>query len=178
VRKLDLALRKVVQLLALGGGASLFLLVGDTTTTTTTTTTTLATRRKQGKRRLHALPVAASGDVVIYTVLAYSDSDSNSDSARRVGVVAEDNKVYRLGHRGAASELVSEDAVELYYYGGGGAHYDAADPLELADIEVVKKIDGEMVSVSQRICSDRVENPHGEHAEDVFIVDARELTID
>ena len=33
----------------------------------------------------------------------------------------------------------------------------------------------EEVSLTQRICEDRIENPHGEHAEDVFILKAAEL---
>ncbi len=33
----------------------------------------------------------------------------------------------------------------------------------------------EEVSLTQRICEDRIENPHGEHAEDVFILKTAEL---
>ena len=46
---------------------------------------------------------------------------------------------------------------------------DPITPTE-SDVEILEIIDEDIVSFSNRIVQDRISNPHGEHAEDCWII--------
>ena len=68
-------------------------------------------------------------------------------------------------------QIVDADAedVECYYE----HDIDGLEPSDDLLATIVHEF--EDVSLTQRICEDRTENPHGEHAEDVFILKMKEL---
>ena len=55
-------------------------------------------------------------------------------------------------------------------------HSHEGVPISTTDAKIMKVLSD--VSFTQRICEDRVENPHGEHAEDAYIVKAIEFEFD
>lgn len=119
---------------------------------------------------------AGEGDLIIFL--------DPLSSKRLIGVI-EDGLVYPLKPYGEefdasgldewwpslASNQHDKQDIEML-------HCHEGEPLQLSSsgLEVLKVLDD--VSFTQRICEDRIENPHSEHAEDAYIVSARELILD
>lgn len=107
----------------------------------------------------------------------------NSNKKRRVGVIdLENDMIYNLRPYGLDFEEVSgqdewwsklavDPAADLELYHG----HDDSEDVSLTSTDTLRVLKVLNVSLTQRICEDRVENPHGEHAEDCYIVRAEEF---
>ena len=97
----------------------------------------------------------STGDIVFY---------SPSDGKIGIGVLSDDSKISVLVRRGTDKELTQE--MEFH---------------ENEDIPEILTKNARILGVcsdvywTQRIVEDRVSNPHGEHAEDVWILKVQEL---
>ena len=89
------------------------------------------------------------GDVVEYYLLAPVDGRNCG-----IGVITDSKQLHPLCFREASSE-------ELYYD-------HAQKSLHLSKVRIKNIF--ENVIMSQRIVEDRISNPHGEHAEELFIL--------
>lgn len=119
-----------------------------------------------------------------YSITPWSDGDcvifqDNATSTRLVGVI-EEELIYCLkpyGEEFDSSGLdewwtslpADVDDIEML-------HSHEGVPISTTDAKIMKVLSD--VSFTQRICEDRVENPHGEHAEDAYIVKAIEFEFD
>ena len=103
-------------------------------------------------------------------VIAYSSSSSSSSTSTRsllLGVINEAGNIHRLRQR------TGDDNDSITFH-----ENEYEDPLDISDVKIAHVFDEGKVYLTQRIVEDRVSNPHGEHAEDVYILKLSDLRLD
>ena len=100
------------------------------------------------------------GDVVAY-------SSSFASRSLLLGVVNEAGNLHKLKQR------TGDDNDSLTFH-----ENEDEDPLDIGNIRIAHVFDEDKVYLTQRIVEDRVSNPHGEHAEDVYIMKLNDLRLD
>jgi hypothetical protein len=100
------------------------------------------------------------------TVVAYSRHNpaSSSEISLLLGVINES------GHLNNLEQRSGEGNNSLSFH-----ENEHEDPLY--DFFVVHVFNDDDIYLTQRIVEDRISNPHGEHAEDVWIINVRDLLI-
>lgn len=99
------------------------------------------------------------GDVVAY-------SSSSSIRSLLLGVINDAGNVHMLRQR------TGDDNESLTFH-----ENEFEDPLDISDVKIAHVFDEDKVYLTQRIVEDRVSNPHGEHAEDVYILKISDLQL-
>ena len=110
--------------------------------------------------RLLTMTVGPSiGDVVAY-------SSSSSSRPLLLGVINEAGKVQELLRR------TGDDNDSLTFH-----ENESEDPLDIKNVTIAHVFDEDEAYITQRIVDDRVSNPHGEHAEDVYVLKLNDLKL-
>lgn len=99
------------------------------------------------------------GDVIHY---------QSFDMKIGVGVIGTGGEVFPLSKRSNLESFDTVDDKEVQY-----VYDEESSPLQQGSF-VTKKVFDEVL-LTQRIVEDRVSNPHGEHAEDVWIFDGIQI---
>jgi hypothetical protein len=108
-------------------------------------------------------PSICVGDVVEYKILTEKSITS------RIGVVYEEGRLHPLCRRPGDDDF-DNDSNEICLF-----FDDEEDYVLLSDIAIVSYF--EDIVFSQRTIEDRISNPHGEHSEDVYILEKQYLPL-
>lgn len=97
----------------------------------------------------------AVGDIIAYEV----------ENRKAIGVINEKGLIQKLKLRG------DDDNNSFTFH-----ENDDMDPVSYLTVKIIRKFADSDVYMTQRIVEDRVSNPHGEHAEDVWILKTNEIS--
>ena len=101
---------------------------------------------------------AQLGDVIAYT------SPFCQECTYEIGVISEPGRIQKLSRK---CDFDSEQTITF--------HENEDDLIDVNGVKVLSVM--HEAYVSQRICEDRISNPHGEHAENVYILDIKDLML-